>query len=80
MSRADELHAELEVAELEEQLVAAKDAGDEAMLRDVKYALREARYRFRTLRAGGDPDVGNGDAVVRPDVINSKAMVEGLGR
>jgi hypothetical protein len=79
MSRADELRAELKVAELEEKLAALKGSGDEAKLRKAKYALRDARQQFRQLRAGMPPDVGEGDAVVRPDTIEAKATVEETG-
>lgn len=48
MSRADELRAELAVAELEEQLVAAKDAGD--VPTELKHELRAARQAHRELR------------------------------
>lgn len=48
MSQADDLRAALKVAELEEQLVAAKEAGDD--IEDLKLELREARRAYRELR------------------------------
>lgn len=58
MSRVEELRArlggELAVAELEDELVAAKESEtDPELLRDLKLRLREARREFRTERAGG---------------------------
>lgn len=50
MSRADDLRAELELAELEEELVAAKADGDD--LTDIKQRVREARFAFRQAREG----------------------------
>lgn len=49
MPTADELRAALTVAELEEQLVAAK-ATDEGPTRDLKDQVRAARRSFRELR------------------------------
>lgn len=46
MARADELRAQLAVAELEEQLVAAKDA-DGSADRDLKDELRYQRWVVR---------------------------------
>jgi hypothetical protein len=46
MSRADELRAQLAVAELEEQLVAAKDT-DGSADRDLKNELRYQRWVVR---------------------------------
>lgn len=48
MSRAEELRAELAVAELEEQLVAAKEDG--TLTDELKNELREARRAHRELR------------------------------
>lgn len=62
MSRADDIRArhaaedaardaELEMAELEDELVAAKaDPGDGEALRDIKFRLREARRVARLAR------------------------------
>lgn len=74
MSRVEELRAkyeaELAVAELEDRLVAMKadpDA-DPGELRDLKLQLREARRKFRTLRAG--------DAAVNPATVEATTSVE----
>jgi hypothetical protein len=48
VSRADQLRAELALAELEEELAAAKAAGDNYS--DIKYRLREARAAARAGR------------------------------
>lgn len=48
MSRADDLRAELAVAELEEQLVRLKDANDPEALRAAKDELRYARWVCRS--------------------------------
>jgi hypothetical protein len=51
MSRADDLRAELAMAELEEELVALKEKpGDGERLREVKDELRQARFEQRTAR------------------------------
>jgi len=54
MSRADDLRAELELAELEDELVAAKaeDGGDPDAYRDLKDRVRAARQAFREAREG----------------------------
>jgi hypothetical protein len=48
MSRADDLRAELELAELEEELVAAK--ADDALTRELKNKVRAARQAHRETR------------------------------
>jgi hypothetical protein len=77
MGRRELLAAEVAVVELEDELAAAKEYGAAEM--EMKLRLREARYRFRTLREGGDPDsdpnVEPGDAVVRPATVKSKGRV-----
>jgi hypothetical protein len=51
MTRADDLRAELELAELEDELVAAKDAGgDPDELREIKDKVRAARQAHREAR------------------------------
>lgn len=54
MSRADDLRAELALAELEDELVAAKadDKTTDAKFRDIKNKLREARAAHRQSREG----------------------------
>jgi len=69
MGRADELRAELAVAELEERLVAMKadpgvDPGSHEY-RAAKEALREARQHHRTLRETAPPEEAAGDVVGR---------------
>jgi hypothetical protein len=75
MSRADELRAryaaELAVLDLEDELVAAKDAGDLEAIRDVKDRLRSARQSFRESRAG--------DGTASPATIETSATVTDLG-
>lgn len=70
MPTADELRAALAVAELEEQLVAAKDteAGPSA---ELKLAVREARQTYRQMREGYP--AGEGEA--RPATIETTAGV-----
>lgn len=71
MSRAEELRAELTVAELEEQLVAAKEAGD--VPAELKHELRAARQTHRELRAASaEPDEG----VARPATVSATAEVQ----
>jgi hypothetical protein len=48
MSRTDQLRAELALAELEEQLAAAKAAGDDYS--DIKHQLRAVREAHRQAR------------------------------
>lgn len=52
MSRADDLRAELALAELEDELVAAKadEDLDPEELRDVKNRVRAARQEYRETR------------------------------
>lgn len=75
MSRVEELRtrlaAELAVAELEDELIAAKDDGDPDALRDVKLRLRAARAEFRTHRAGS--------AAANPATVTASAVVEQAG-
>ena len=70
MSRADDIRAradaEIAVAELEEQLLAAKETGD--VPADLKHDLRAARQAFRQLREG--------DAVAAPETITATAEVQ----
>lgn len=67
MARVDELRAryeaEMRVAELEEQLLAAKESGPAP--RDLKLELRAAREAFRRLR-DGEPVP---DGVARPATV-----------
>lgn len=70
MPPVEELRAALKVAELEEQLVAAK-AGDGPDA-DLKLALRQARQQHRELRASRPPEPGE----VRPDTIQASAEVQ----
>jgi hypothetical protein len=53
MGKVDDLKAELATAELEEQLVKLKaNPGNGKKLREVKDALRQARFEQRTAREG----------------------------
>lgn len=65
MSKTDELRAALAVAELEDELAAAKDSDmDPDDYRDLKLRLREARQTHREQRDTG------GDGVASPDSID----------
>lgn len=70
MSRADDIRAraeaEIAVAELEDRLVEAKEAGDD--VEDLKLELREARRAFREYREG--------DASVNPAAVSAAAEVK----
>jgi uncharacterized membrane protein len=60
MSRADELRAELAIAELEEELADLKaSGGDPDRLHEVRHELRDARRAFRETReaAAAEEDV-----------------------
>jgi len=70
MPSADELRAALAVAELEEQLAAAKTTS-EGPSAELKLAVREARQTYRTMREGYP--VGEGEA--RPATIETSAGV-----
>ncbi len=70
MPTADELRAALAVAELEEQLAAAK-ATDDGPSADLKLALREARQTYRTMREGYP--AGEGEA--RPATVETTTTV-----
>lgn len=72
MSRAEELRAELAVVELEEQLVAAKEAGD--VPAELKHELRAARQTHRELRAANTELDDEG--VARPDTVAATAEVQ----
>jgi hypothetical protein len=78
VSKAEELRAELEVLDLEEQLVAAKQ-DPKADLAQLKAGLREARHRHRTLREAAPPEAAAGDAVVRPDAVKATTKVRRPG-
>jgi hypothetical protein len=66
-TRTELLRAELEAAELEEQLAAAKKDGPASHA--LKLQVREARKRFRELR--GPTEVGPGDAVATPEPVKA---------
>ena len=70
MPSVEEMRAALKVAELEEQLVAAKaGAGPNDKL---KLKLRQARQEYRELRAGRPVEAGE----VRPAAIKAKSEVK----
>jgi hypothetical protein len=70
MPNADELRAALAVAELEEQLIAAKET-DDGPSAELRAALREARQTFRQMREGYPVQAGE----ARPDAITATATV-----
>lgn len=72
--RTDLLRAELEAAELEDQLVTAK--ADGTVTNELRGQVREARRVHRTLRAEVGHQPGVGDAEVSPDTIEARAGVE----
>jgi hypothetical protein len=65
-SRRDQLRAELELLDLEDEFVAAKEAG--TATQEMKLALREKRRQVRESRAG--------EVVVSPMTITATATVE----
>lgn len=68
----EEIAAELAVLELEDELVAAKEAGAEGPeYRELKLRLRDARREFRSYREGHEP--GEGEA--RPATIDTGSEV-----
>lgn len=74
MPTADELRAALGVAELEEELAAAKDDPDADGYRDLKMRLRAARQDYReTHRSPAD---AVGDGVAQPATIDATAAVK----
>jgi len=77
MSKADELRAELKVAELEESFVEAKSRGEAT--EEMKQNLREARRQWRELREAQAAEVAEGDAVVRPGTVEVTAEAQNLG-
>lgn len=70
MPSVDELRAALAVAELEEELAAAKGT-DPGPTAELKLALRDARQTYRQMRESYP--AGEGDA--RPAVIETAATV-----
>ena len=68
MASTEELEAELEVARLEEEFVAAKAAGTVTM--EQKLVLREARRAQRENRTAAAEE---GGATVAPEVIEGTA-------
>jgi hypothetical protein len=75
VSRVDQVRAryeaEMAVAELEDELVAAKGSGTPDEVRDVKARLREARRAFREQRSG--------DATAAPETVTVTADVTEAG-
>ena len=82
MGRLEELDAEREVLVLEEKLLTVKDNPDtpEDEAREVKDALRAARYRFRSLREGAPLEVAAGDAVAKPAPVKAAANAKKGGK
>lgn len=78
MTRADDIRAlaeaEATVAELEDELVAAKQAGEDAEA--LKLDLRQARRRFRELRSTQGQALAEGDAIASPATVTATAQVQ----
>lgn len=78
MSKVEELKAEyeaaIEVAELEDRLVALKAGGDPKELREVKDRLRELRCVYRLAREGFH--IVDGELVEVVDATASPATIE----
>ena len=79
MASSEQLRAELEVAELEDELVKAKgekglDSSKEEH-RELKQRLREARQAFREAREGGE----SADGEVRPGTVRASAESKSAG-
>ena len=68
MKSADELRAELAVAELTEKLIAAKEAGDVEAKREISAALRAAREQHRNDYPPAPPAAGDATATPAPIV------------
>lgn len=73
MPSTDELRAALAAAELEEELVAAKETGGADM--DLKLRVREARRVYRDLREGRPAEPGE----ARPTAVKATAAVKKPG-
>ena len=77
------LKAELDMLELEERFVAAKQAGEATP--GLRAELREARRRFRELREqgivgiAGQADGADGAAKARPGTVSGRGGVKGQG-
>jgi len=70
MASSDELRAQLEVVELEEKLVAAKDT-KKGPSQELKQEVRDARQQAREARDASE--AGNG--VARPETVKAKSGV-----
>lgn len=73
MPSTEELRAALAAAELEEELVAAKAAGDDTT--DLKVRVREARRVYREMRDGRPVEAGE----ARPAAVKTAASVKKPG-
>lgn len=73
MPSTDELRAALAAAELEEELVAAKETGGAPT--DLKERLREARRVYREMREGRPAEAGE----ARPSTVKAAAAVKKPG-
>jgi len=73
MSKTEQLRAELEVAELEDQLAAAKAKG--RVPRDLKQRVRQARERYRSTHRS--PAAAVGDGTAEPAAVAAAVTVEG---
>ncbi len=78
MPSVAELELALAAAKLEEELVAAKRTPGGAS-RELKLQCRAARRAYREMRAQREPELANGNAVVRPDTIEGAAAPQTPG-
>ncbi|HLT68884.1 MAG TPA: hypothetical protein VKZ72_01885 [Acidimicrobiales bacterium] len=73
MSKTDELRARLELAELEDELIAAKASGGAS--RDLKQRVRQARERYRSMHRSPGGTVGA--ATAEPAAVKTSVTVQG---
>jgi hypothetical protein len=80
----ERLKAELELAELEEAFLAAKEKFEDGKLsypkyREIKQEFHDARVAFRTLRQEEAEAAADGDANARPASVKSTAKASSPG-
>jgi hypothetical protein len=76
MSKSEELRAQLAVAELEEELAAAKATDpDPSELRDLKQRVRQSRENYRSRYR--IPSAAADDGTAEPAAVETSAGVKG---